>query len=371
MRVLQLVGDPVGGVRKHVHALIDGMAQRGVSVAYVHSDTSVDATFRAEIAGLRERCVLVEALPIRKRPHASDFANVAAVFRWLREHRIDVVHGHGAKAGLYARMAGRAAGVRVVYTPHGGSVHAMFNPVERAGYRSVERMLRGCTDAFVFESVYSARGLLGQSPSPRVRWLVNPNGIAAQPPARAGGPHGRAPARIGVFGMLREEKGQDLAIRAIGRLARGGRGVELHLYGEGPQRAGLEALAEQLGCASMVIFHGDVDDAASLMPGMDLVVVPSRFESFGYAAVEALAQGVPTIAAEVGGLPEILGEGLAELLYPGADEQALAAKIAWFLDHRESVRAMVGAHAALLRERFSQARMVDRVVELYSSLLCR
>ena len=371
MRVLQLVGDPVGGVRKHVHALAEGLARRGVVVGYVHSDNRVDAAFRAQIAGLRKQLEFVAALSIDKRPSFRDLSNIVSVLRYMRRYRIDLVHGHGAKAGLYARVAGRLAGARVVYTPHGGSVHAMFIRMEQGVYRSVERMLRPWTDCYVFESRYSAHGMLGQRPGDDLRWIVNPNGIALDLPLREEAPAARDDLHVGVFGMLRAEKGQDLVIRAISSLRHSGRRVVLQLYGDGPEREALQVLAEDLGIDAAVVFHGDVADALSAMRAMDLIVVPSRFESFGYAAVEALAQGIPTIAARVGGLREIYGEELAGWMVPGGDDEALADKIAWFMDHRDELAALALTQASSVRERFSEERMVQVVFDLYASLLQR
>lgn len=369
LRVLHVIGDPVGGIRKHVHALIEGMLERGVQVGYVYSGSRCDSAFQAELAAMSERLVFAKALRMPKRPSWCDVANTLTVARLLHRHRIQVVHGHGAKGGFYARVAGRLAGARVAYTPHGGTVHEMFPSGERKVYRAVERMLRRWTDRYLFESRYSAEGMLHCIGDNAAAWDINPNGIPANLPVREMHVARNGSLALGVFGMLRREKGQHLAIDAVARLRRGGVAATLHLFGDGPELLACRALAHTLGCDDAIVFHGDVRDALVPMREMDLVVVPSLFESFGYSALEALAQGVPAIAARVGGLPEIFDGELAALLYEPNNPEALVAKVSWFTGQRESIEAMVLANAPTLRDRFSEEAMIQGVLSAYEQLV--
>lgn len=369
IRVLHVIGDPVGGIRRHVHALIHGMLEAGLDVGYVYSASRCDSAFASDLAAMSDRLVCSRALRMPKRPSWLDISNTLVIARLLRRHRIQVVHGHGAKGGLYARLAGRLTGARVIYTPHGGTVHAMFPCGERRLYRMVERLLRGWTDRYLFESRYSAEGLLRHLGTEGVAWSVNPNGIPRNLPMRdVRGADGR-PLALGVFGMLRGEKGQHLAIEAVARLQQAGLDVTLHLFGDGPELAAWREFSRTLGCEAVVVFHGDVRDALAPMRDMDLVVVPSLFESFGYAALEALAQGVPAIAARVGGLPEIFDGELATLLYEPDSALALVEKVEWFAARREAIEAMVRGSAAGLRDKFSEPAMVQGVLAAYEQLV--
>lgn len=352
-----------------MHALILGMLERGLQVGYVYSGSRCDSAFEADLAVMQERLVFTRSLRMSKRPSWRDIANTLTIARLLRRHRIDVVHGHGAKGGLYARVAGRLAGARVVYTPHGGTVHEMFPSGERRLYRLVERLLRRWTDRYLFESRYSAHGMLHYLGDDGVAWNVNPNGIPANLPVRDAFGAQDGSLTLGVFGMLRKEKGQDIAIEAVARLRCAGRAATLHLFGDGPELATWTGLAASLGCDEAVVFHGDVRDALTPMRSMDLVVVPSLFESFGYAALEALAQGVPAIAAHVGGLPEIFEGELSTLLYEPNSPEALVEKVEWFAARRQAVEALVLDSAPGLRDRFSEAAMVQGVLAAYEQLV--
>src|ERR1035437_3829431 len=155
IRVMQILGDPRGGIRKHVHELILGLPSADFLCSYAHGCT-VDANFIDEIDEVREHTAATLALRVRKHPHPSDLYNVALLARHVRSAGIEVLHGHGAKAGVYARLVSRLCGIKAVYTPHGGSVHAMFPPLKTGLYGAAEKLLFPLTDAFLFESRYSA-----------------------------------------------------------------------------------------------------------------------------------------------------------------------------------------------------------------------
>lgn len=158
------------------------------------------------------------------------------------------------------------------------------------------------------------------------------------------------------------------AVRALSRLGRKHDAL-LVLVGDGPERAATEALTRQLELSERVRFLHDEEYSSSLLGRADLFVLPSETESFGLAALEALASGVPVVATAVGGIPEVVRDGETGLLVPRADPDALAAAIATLLDD-EPRRALMAARA---REdavkRFAPGPAVDRYEALLRSRL--
>jgi glycosyltransferase involved in cell wall biosynthesis len=114
-------------------------------------------------------------------------------------------------------------------------------------------------------------------------------------------------------------------VRALSAISRPS--VVLLLSGEGPERARIEALVTELGLGSRVRFVGTATPLVELLPLADLFVLPSETESFGLAALEALACGVPVVATAVGGIPEVVRDGETGLLVPPEDPAALARAI--------------------------------------------
>lgn len=372
LHVLQVTGDPVGGVRRHVHTLIRGLDPAQFRVSYAYSAAAVDAGFRNDRDWLARRLHAELPLDIRKKPHPADIANIWRLRDFIRREQVDVVHGHGAKGGLYARVAGRLGGARTVYTPHGGAAHDMFGFPESVIYRVVERLLVPCTDHFLFESRYTADALQKKTGTLPGGWSVNPNGIEVV--AVTPGDVARLPlpdagrVRFGVFGMLREQKGQRFALEAIVPLLRQGRQVSLHFFGDGPDRASLLRMAAEAGVQDAVFFHGDVSPVEPWLAAMDAVVVPSLFESFGYVAVEALLQRRPVIASATGGLTEILDGGAGRLVPPG-DASALGAVMSDFLRDPAPFRAAAQQGAIRAAAQYSAAAMVAGAAAVYRRLV--
>ena len=168
-----------------------------------------------------------------------------------------------------------------------------------------------------------------------------------------------------AIGRLVEQKGFDIAIRALPILPP--RSVQLTILGEGPERAALEALASELGVSSAVRMPGYVENIGSFLGDADLAIMPSRYEGFGLAAVEAMSAGLPIIAANVSGLREV-----ASISFPGAilippnDEAQLAEAIMRYCE--KGLRREGGMMAQNHAKRFSLDAMIDGYLHIYRNI---
>lgn len=139
----------------------------------------------------------------------------------------------------------------------------------------------------------------------------------------------------------------------------------LVMVGDGPDRHAAEEEARRLGVAADVRFLGKIDSVAPLLAAADVYVFPSESESFGLSALEALASGVPVVAAQVGGVPEVVRDGVTGALLPLGDLDGMAAAVARFLDPAVWPTASAAA-AADARARFATADVVARYEALYA-----
>ena len=139
----------------------------------------------------------------------------------------------------------------------------------------------------------------------------------------------------------------------------------LVMVGDGPDRHAAEEEARRLGVAADVRFLGKIDSVAPLLAAADVYVFPSESESFGLSALEALASGVPVVAARVGGVPEVVRDGVTGALLPLGDLDGMAAAVARFLDPAVWPAASAAA-AADARARFATADVVARYEALYA-----
>jgi glycosyltransferase involved in cell wall biosynthesis len=273
----------------------------------------------------------------------------------------DVLHGHGAKAGAYVRLRRHSRHAIRVYTPHGGSLHYPLETLKGKFYSRLERALMNATDLFLFESAFARdtyQRTIG-TPSGLVRCVFN--GVTAEefdPVVKSDDA-----TDLVYVGEFRHIKGADLLIDAVARLCADGRPVTLTLAGDGEELETLKAQIQRLHLGDAVRFIGHVKARYGFSKGK-LLVVPSRGDSMPYVVIEAAAAGIPMIAANVGGIPEIFDTHTAALFAP-SNAGAMAEAIQKSLDDP----AETASRAQALRERifmhFSQNAMVEGVLAGY------
>ena len=372
LRIVHILRSPVGGLFRHVLDLADAQIARGHVVGLIADSSTGGGQADAALGALAPRlCLGLTRLPMRRDPHPLDASAHWGVARHLRALRPDVVHGHGAKGALYARLPGVAPfGGRQparVYTPHGGSLHYDPRSLKGAMVLRMERWLATRTDLILFESSYAAdrfRAAVGQPPCP-VR-IVH-NGLR---PAEFETVHPAPDAADLVFvGELRHLKGVDVLLKAMAELApRLGRAVTATIVGAGPDRDSFVALAASLGLSDAVTFPGPLPAREAFALGR-ILVVPSRAESLPYVVLEAAAAQVPLVASRVGGIPEIVGGAEDHLAPPddvGGLADVLAARLAMSAE-RQAAAAL--ALSRFIETRFSVDRMTDDVIGGYRDAL--
>jgi L-malate glycosyltransferase len=295
---------------------------------------------------------------------------------------LDVLHVHyalpHAPSALAARQILQAGGrkaPRLVTTLHGTDV---TNVGEDPALRMVTRHAVLASDAVTTPSAWLREAALAGLDLPvGTRIEVVPNFVDLEafhpapdrPDLRALFPRERweGAERPGVLlhaSNFRKLKRVGDAVTALAEVARR-RPAVLVLVGDGPERAGVEKLAASLGLAGRVAFLGERPQLGPLFSQADLFLLPSDQESFGLAALEALASGVPVVASRVGGLPEVVVDGSTGRLVPPHDPQALAAAVLELLDDEPRRSAMGRAARDDAATRFRPEPVVDRYEAIY------
>ena len=364
LNILHVFRAPVGGLFRHVLDLAQGQIARGHRVGLIADSRTGGARAEDILQGLAPSLALgLTRFPMPRQPGPRDVFALTHVMRRIAQTHADVVHGHGAKGGAYARMAFNTSRAVRTYTPHGGSLLFGHDSVAGKLYLTTERLLMLRGDLFLFESGYSAamfRDKIGE-PGGLVRIVHNGVSRAEFEPVTA-----QADASDLVFmGELRHLKGIDLLIDAIALLRRDGRLLSATLIGDGADRETLQAQVDRLGLGASIRFMPAMPARQAQALGR-IMVVPSRFESLPYVVLEAAAAGIPLIATKVGGIPEIYGP-LSDALVRPDDAGALARAIAQAIEHPEATADL----ARKLRDRvaasFSLDSMVDGVLSAYQA----
>lgn len=379
LRILHVLRAPVGGLFRHVRDLARAQAASGHSVGLIVDQGCSDSLTAARLSDLAPSLALgLHATAMGRNPGLVDFSAVSATRRLITRHDADIVHGHGAKGGAYARIAGTLAGAAQadrrpirIYTPHGGSLHYRDAPVKGAVYRRLERVLGAMTDGVIFESAFAAKTYCEVVRPGRLAMQVVHNGLQAEEFETVAA---NADAADFVFvGELRALKGVDLLLKAVAQLHagrdRGASAVRAVIVGDGPDRAAFEQLALKLNIQGFVRFTGAMPARQAFALGRH-VVMPSRAESLPYVALEAAAAGKPLIATDVGGVSEIVAKTNTALVAPD-DVQALAAAMADALSDAAAAKARAARLRQRIAERFSVATMATDIEAFYRKAACR
>lgn len=370
LRIVHCLRAPVGGLFRHVCDLAGAQATRGHRVGIVADASTGGPQAEARFAELERVCRLgIVRFPMSRLPGPGDLAVAARVVALARQWRPDVLHGHGAKGGAYARLAGtRLRRDRLpvrAYTPHGGSLHYRRSSPAGFLFLATERLLARLTDVFLFESAYGERAFRAKVGAPRGVVRVVHNGLLPSEfePVRTD-----ADAADFVFvGELRALKGIDVLLEALARLSNGSSGPGATIVGAGPDAGMLRQRAEALGLAGRVRFPGPMPARAAFATGR-CVVVPSRAESLPYVVLEAAAARMPMVATDVGGIAEIFGAQAGRLV-PAGDPAALALAMRAVLDHPEQAHAEAAMLAEDVALRFSLEGMADRILAAYEAAI--
>jgi glycosyltransferase involved in cell wall biosynthesis len=362
LRILHAVRAPVGGIFRHIIDLANGQADRGHEVGIVADSLTGGERAAKALAEIAPRMKLgVYRIAIHRDPRPTDLTAWTLFVRLIRKLQPNVLHGHGAKPGVFLRLRGQASGIIRVYTPHGGSLHYPLTTVKGALYSRLERALMNNTDLFLFESTFARdtyQRTIGK-PKGLVRCVFN--GVTADEFDPV--PKADDATDLVYVGEFRRIKGADLLIDALARLHADGKPLTLTLAGDGEETSALKAQVEKLGLSHSVRFIGHVKARYGFSKGR-LLVVPSRGDSMPYVVIEAGAAGIPAVAANVGGIPEIFGE-YADALFAPNIVGAMADAIEVALEDPETTQARAKALRERIFQHFSQKAMVEGVLAGY------
>lgn len=365
-RIVHCFREPTGGLFRHVRDLIRIQAANGHEVGILCDATTGNQREDALLEELRPQLALgIHRIAMQRHIGFADAKAAYKAYRIIKKLQPDILHGHGAKGGVYARLFGSALRVfksRVarIYSPHGGSLH--FDRRTRKGsiVFLAEKMLAPLSDAILFVSNFEKRTYEEKVSRPYDLHAIIYNGLSDEEFVHT--PLAADATDLLFVGTMRDLKGPDLLIRAIADLRDNHKTrLTLTMIGDGAEKHDFIALATSLNLGDQVRFLPGMAAREAFTRGR-IIVVPSRAEAFPYIVLEALAAGKTVISSNVGGIPEIFGLDSPALTQPDVDyltEKLLSV----MLDE-------VGFHAFMpdadrLHERFSLNAMAQSIELVY------
>jgi glycosyltransferase involved in cell wall biosynthesis len=365
-RVLLLV-DTVGG----------GGAERVVADLATHLDAqrfevTVCATRAASFLAPEVRAAGIPVVVIGRR-HRWDIRGLLRLWRYLRRGRFDLLHSHKFGSNLWARLFGRASGIPVVIIQeHGRNYQGGVASFLRS---LVDRALSPLCDLIITPSDADRLGWERVVGVPGRKLVTIRNGVATPPPRaeslrREFGIDGGTVV-IGSVGRLEAEKGYDRLLHAFARVVEHRPDVRLIIIGDGTDRDRLAMISEELGISSQIILAGWREQANSIMQEFDIVANASSREGLPLVLIEAMSVGRPIVATAVGGVPEVVVDGMTGFLVPPGDSDQLADRLLRLIADA-SLREQLGRRGLeRYRAMFTVDRMARDVERVYLACLER
>ena len=296
--------------------------------------------------------------------------------RFLRRNKVDILHTHlfepsviGLQAGVLARTPVR------VLTRHYSDYHTRIN---KKWHVRLDQLCTRLSHAVIAVSKHTADHLISEEGAAEEKIHTILNGIDFDR-AKLSGPDARDRIRrefaaeeshlLLIVARLHPEKGHRYLFEALPEIQRRvSRPVRLLVAGAGTFDSDYRAQVRALGVEKTVSFIGFRNDSADLMAAADLVILPSLAEAFGLALTESLYLGTPVVATRVGGIPEIVDDGVDGVLVPSADSGALADAVVDLLNDTERRMKLAGAGRERVLRRFRFEDMVRSYEAVYETI---
>ena len=320
---------------------------------------------------LRAAGIPVIDLGVRSFRSAGAVAGAWRLARYVRKHRIAVVHSFDAPLSVFATPVIRSLTSALMVTSQRG--HRSLTPEYRRLLRFSDRL----ADAIVVNCAYLKRHLIEDEGVPERLIEVCYNGLDLARFAAESGQSGAArPAAltnahkvIGTLCALRPEKGLYMLLEAFAQLGPRQRRLRLAIVGSGPEREGLMSRARALGIEAECVFEPATADVVPWLRAMDVFVMPSLEEAFSNAIMEAMTCGCAVVASHVGGNPELVEPERRGILFPPGDVTVLTTALERMLSNEDLRKELACAGAHFVRENLTREQAARRLAAIYDALL--
>ncbi|MDP2898509.1 MAG: glycosyltransferase [bacterium] len=379
IKVLHIINSlDIGGNERFLLQLLEHLPRETFSQEVCVPDRGKDATRDLEAACQR----LGTPIKVLRVGGNWDVSVLPRLIRVILRGHFDVVHTHLIYSQVYGRLAAAAARTRCIVS----SEQNVYDFKARPPFSWVERRLSRWTDRVIACSNKVREHLIEKVGVNPLRVVVVPNGVDTDVffPIKKRTRLYRSVENvrkqlgieegdtvIGTVGHMTRQKGYDVLVAAIPRILRKHPRAKFVFVGRGLLRGRIEKQARALGVEQRSRFAGIRPDISVVLNCFDVFVLPSLWEGFGTAIIEAMACGVPVVASRVGGIPEIVEDGMNGLLVPPGRPGPLAEAVILMLDQPSMRREIARVGRTSVTERFSVRKMAQTVGKVYLQLARR
>jgi len=360
--ILEIIGDSsLAGAPRHFLSVIENL---DLDKFQIHA-ICPPGPLAGEIRKLK-RHIDLDLVQMRSR---LDCKAIGKLRKEMVSLKPDIIHVHGTRAGALGRLASIGLNIPVVYTEHLWTKHySINNPLLRSAHMFGNWFfdIFTTTNIAVSEAVKEFMVESGVSRSSKIKVIYN----GVEPPKhKADIFQNKEEFRLTSVGTLNPLKGMQFLIQAIVKVKKEFPGVHLEIIGDGPSKKKLAELIRKLKLKNNVKLTGFVPDVEKYLTNFDLYIQPSLSESFGLAIVQAMGVGLPIVATNAGGIPEVVTDGKSGTLVPTHDSKALSAAILELLRDQEKAKSMGRFAAEEAKRKFDLTDMIKDLENLYEKVV--
>jgi glycosyltransferase involved in cell wall biosynthesis len=301
------------------------------------------------------------------------------ISRFLSKEKFDIVHTHTSKAGLLGRFAAKLAGIpRIVHTPHGHVFFGYFGLLKTKIFIFLEKLAARIADKIVTLTSREKSDYISYKIAREEKFVVIHSGIElskyqelSQDEKTKLKKEIGLPSNsfvVGTVGRLVPVKAPELLIKASQPLFTQYPDTYFVFAGDGPLKKDLHIAVKEIGGEKNIVFLGWRDDAHRILSIFDVFCLPSLNEGMGRVLAEAMAHGIPIVASNVGGIPDLVIHEKNGFLVPSQNTEELAKYIQVLIADEEK-RKKMGEAGKKMASRFSSDTMVENINDLYEELM--
>jgi len=372
MRILYIVtAAEFGGAPLHVLQLMKYMVKQG------HEVGLVAAPEPRLMEGAKALGVKIFPNPHFVRPFnpCKDLAALWFVFKAIRQFKPDLVSAHSTKAGFAARFSCAILGIPVIFTAHGWVFTEGKNPLVRYPLVLAEHFASKITKKIICVSKYDKELALRFHVAPEKKLVIIHNGMDPHPYLNSDGSKIRTflglnkkDVLITMVARFVPQKDHNTLLQALNLISNNQYKYKVAFVGDGERKSLLRQEVEKLGLNERVIFLGERRDVPEILAASDIFVLSSNWEGLPRSIIEAMMAGLPVVATKVGGIPELVEDGVTGFLVPPKDPRALAEALQKLIENPDLRRRMGEAGRKKALREFTLDRMLHETERVYREI---
>lgn len=360
LKVLEIIGDStLAGAPRHLLSLLENLESKKFSLFVI----CPPGPLAGEIRALKKNIVL-EIVPMSSK---LDFTAIREIRSNIRHLKPDLIHVHGTRAGSLGRLAAIGFRMPVVYTEHLWTKN--YKLPSRLAHR-LQLIGLWFLDMFTTMNIAVSQAvkdfMIENQISRDEKIVVIYNAIAK--PTKKAKIFSKNEIILGTVGTLNIQKGIQYLISAMGKIIKEFPDTRLEIVGEGPYRRILEKEIRKMKLTSCVALTGFIKEIDEKLLDFDIYVQPSLSESFGLAIIQAMNLGIPIVATNTGGIPEVVTTGKSGILVEAKNPEALAGAILKLLRDHKKAKEMGKIASEDVKIKFNLDDMVKETEQVYETL---